>query len=93
MLPLGQAALLSEGTPLARQLLQVDHLGLVGLEQSLVGAIQTLQAGTQLTTGLVLAAGTFSLGEEPLELRHELRGISEQAADIPSTWQARLTRA
>jgi hypothetical protein len=62
VLLLGQAALFGDDAPLTRQFLQADHLGLVGLEQSLVGAIQALQTGTQLTTGLVLAAGSVGFG-------------------------------
>jgi hypothetical protein len=82
MLLLGQMALLGEGPPLARQFIQADHLGLVGLEQALVGPVQTVEAGTQPDAGRVLGASSLSLGEEALELRPELRGIAEQARDM-----------
>jgi hypothetical protein len=55
---------------------------LVGLEQALVGPIQTVEAGSQLEAGGVLGASSLGLGEEALELCPELRGVAEQARDV-----------
>lgn len=82
MLLLGQMALLGEGPPLTRQLIQVDHLGLVSLEQAPISPLQPLQAGPQPDAGRVVGASTVRLCEKAFELRHELCGVAEQSRDV-----------
>lgn len=104
VLLLGQAALLGERPPMTGQLLEADHLGLVGFEQAAVGPLQPLQARAQLTRGAILVPGFCSLRQEALELRDKPRRITEQAGHVrpdrlldrrgldSRSWASRLTR-
>ena len=78
---LRQVTLLGKRPTLARQLLQADHLGLVGLEQPTVGAVQSLDAGTQLSTGSI-SAHSDGLAGKALELRQYLGRLLEQVDDM-----------
>src|SRR3712207_4382863 len=78
---LRQLTLLGKRPTLARQLLQADHLNLVGLEQPPVGAVQSLHAGAQLSTGSI-PAHSGGLAGKALELRQYLGRLPEQVGDM-----------
>jgi hypothetical protein len=72
----------NRSTPLG-QLLEADHLGLIGLEQPLVGPRQAVEPGLQLPLDrLLLGAAVRRLGDEPLELGNQLLRVAEQADDV-----------
>jgi nucleotide-binding universal stress UspA family protein len=79
----GSPVLLGDrSTPLG-QLLEADHLGLIGLEQPLVGPCQAVEPGLQLPPDrLLLGAPVRRLGDEPLELGDQLLRFAEQADDV-----------
>ena len=67
------------------QLLEADHLGLVGLEQPPVGPRQAVEPGLQLPPDrLLLGAPVRRLGGEPLELGDQLPRVAEQADRGPT---------
>ena len=65
------------------QLLQADHLGLVGIEQPGVGAAQPVEARQQLPLGSpLLGRAPVRLCSEVPELGGQAVGIGEQVADV-----------
>jgi hypothetical protein len=76
-------ALPGELPPPLAQLLQADHLGLVGVEQPGVGAAQPLEARPQPPLGALLSGRVpvHVRGEGP-ELGGQPLGIGEQVADV-----------
>src|SRR4051794_35032952 len=83
MVLLGDAALLGQGTTLPGELLQADHLGLVGLQEAAVGTVEAVQSRPQPTPRELLAEiRRRALGQEPFELRPQLHGIAEQTRDV-----------
>ena len=56
---------------------------MIGLQEAAVGTVQPVQAGLQLTAGeLFPDVRCRALGQEPFELRPQLRGLAEQADDV-----------
>src|SRR4051794_9653567 len=83
MVLLGGAALLGQGTTLPGELLEADHLGLVGLQEAAVGTVEAVQSRPQPTPRELLAEiRRRALGQEPFELRPQLHGIAEQTRDV-----------
>ena len=82
-MPLGDAALLGQGTALLGEFVEADDLGLIGLQEAAVGTVEPIQACPQLTAGeLIPDVRCRALGQEPFELRPQLRGIAEQADGV-----------
>jgi hypothetical protein len=76
-------ALPGELPPPLGQLLQADHLGLVGVEQPRVGASQPVEARHQPPLGPPLPGRVpVHLRGEVLELGDQPVGIGEQVADV-----------
>jgi hypothetical protein len=77
-LPVERLALLGQPAAALGQLVQADHLGLIGVEQALVGSRQALEAGAQFMLGCRLA-GSLLIGRhgEVLELGEQSLRIAE----------------
>ena len=79
----GSLVLLGDRPAPLGQLLEADHLGLVGLEQPPVGPRQAVEPGLQPPLDrLLLGAPVRRLGGEPLELGEQLPRVAEQADDV-----------
>jgi hypothetical protein len=82
-LPAQGAALVGQLPPPLGQLLQADHLRLVGVEQPVVGARQALEARAKPLLGRQLAGrGPVGIAGELLELGEQPFGVAEEAADM-----------
>jgi hypothetical protein len=82
ILLLGHATLDGQSLALLGEFLEADNLGLIGLQETLIGTAQPVQTDTQpLLTGGVLP-GLCGLRDKSLELCQQLGGIAEQADDM-----------
>jgi hypothetical protein len=80
ILLLRQLALLEECSSLAGQLIEGDHLGLVGIKKPTVGSFQPLETGAQMVSGAI--RGIACSGEKALELCPQLGRVAKQVNNV-----------
>ena len=83
LLAFEKQALVGEMASALRQLAQADRLGLVGVQQALVGPHDTIEPSAPLLAGgAVLHRASLRSGREAVELRHQPLRAGQQPGDV-----------